>query len=121
MCQVKEMIIDNRIIYAADIKQKYIENIVDAASKCNQIDKVILFGSSLEDRCTEDSDVDIAVFGQNTKSKTYRSKAYEQFLKQIYGYDLEQDYDILYFKTGEESAQQIFKDILNGETLYVKD
>ncbi len=33
MCQVKEMRIDNRTIHVADIKQKYISNIIDAAKK----------------------------------------------------------------------------------------
>ncbi len=96
-------------------------NIVDAAKKCDLIDKVIVFGSSLEDRCTDASDIDIAVFGSKTKYKMYHSKSYDNFLKQIYGYDLDQDYDVLYFKTGEESPQQIFKNILNGATIYAKD
>ncbi len=121
MCQVKELKIDNKIFYIADIKHKYMDNIVDAAKKCDLIDKVIVFGSSLEDRCTDSSDIDIAVFGSKTKYKTYHSKSYDDFLKQVYGYDLNQDYDVLYFKTGEESQQQIFKNILNGATIYAKD
>ena len=63
MCQVKELKIDNQIFYIANIKHKYINNIVDAAKKCGLIDKVIIFGSSLADRCTDSSDIDIAVFG----------------------------------------------------------
>ncbi len=121
MCQVKELRNDNKIFYIADIKHKYMSNIVDAAKKCDLIDKVIVFGSSLEDRCTDASDIDIAVFGSKTKYKMYHSKSYDNFLKQIYGYDLDQDYDVLYFKTGEESPQQIFKNILNGATIYAKD
>lgn len=121
MCQVKELQIDSQIFYIADIKHKYMSNIVDAAKKCDLIDKVIVFGSSLEDRCTDASDIDIAVFGSKTKYKTYHSKSYDNFLKQVYGYDLDQDYDVLYFKTGEDNPQQIFKSILNGVTIYAKD
>lgn len=121
MCQVKELKIDNQIVNIADIKHKYVRNIVDAAKKCDLIDKVIVFGSSLEERCTVSSDIDLAVFGSKTKYKTYHSKSYDDFLKQIYEYDLDQDYDVLYFKTGENSSQQIFRNILNGATIYAKD
>ena len=63
MCKVVVMNVDNRKIRVADIKKKYMNNIIDAAKKCDLIDKVILFGSSIEDRCKESSDIDIAVFG----------------------------------------------------------
>ncbi|MBQ3794981.1 MAG: nucleotidyltransferase domain-containing protein [Butyrivibrio sp.] len=121
MCKVKELVIDDKKFYIADIKHKYMNNIVDAARKCNLVDKVILFGSCLEERCTDTSDIDIAVFGSKTKYKTYHSKSYENFLKQIYGFDLEQDYDVLYFQTGEDNPQTIFQNILNGATIYAKN
>ncbi len=53
MCKVVVMNVDNCKIRVADIKQKYMNNIIDAAKKCDLIDKVILFGSSIENRCTE--------------------------------------------------------------------
>ena len=61
MCQVTEMSIGGRTIRVADIKQKYIENIASAARECSYIDRVVLFGSSLENRCREESDIDLAV------------------------------------------------------------
>ena len=45
----------------AEIKLPYIENIVRRATKSPHIDRIVLFGSSLEERCTVDSDIDIAV------------------------------------------------------------
>lgn len=47
--------------------------------------------------CIENSDVDIAVFGDISKSAMYKRKSYNRFLDNIYSYDLKQDYDVLYF------------------------
>ena len=53
MCKVLPMTIGSRQIHVAEIKQKYIRNIIDAASQCDLIDRVVLFGSSLQERCRE--------------------------------------------------------------------
>ncbi|MBE5859453.1 MAG: nucleotidyltransferase domain-containing protein [Butyrivibrio sp.] len=119
MCQVKEMRIDNRIIHVADIKQKYISNIIDAAKKCTFIDRIILFGSSIEDRCTDDSDIDLAIFGNQTKYKCLNSKEYRRFAEELYSFDdFNQSYDLLYFKTGNDYSGILINDINNGEVLY---
>ena len=49
MCRVLPMNIGARQIHVAEIKQKYIQNIIDAARQCDLIDRVVLFGSSLEE------------------------------------------------------------------------
>ena len=54
--------------YIADIKHKYILNIVKLAELCENINRIMLFGSSLEERCTDESDIDIAVLGSNQKA-----------------------------------------------------
>ncbi len=119
MCQVKEMRIDNRTIHVADIKQKYISNIIDAAKKCSFIDRIILFGSSIEDRCTDDSDIDLAIFGNQTKYKCLNSKEYRRFAEELYSFDdFNQSYDLLYFKTGNDYTGILINDINNGEVLY---
>ncbi len=119
MCQVKEMRIDNRTIHVADIKQKYISNIIDAAKKCAFIDRIILFGSSIEDRCTDDSDIDLAIFGNQTKYKCLNSKEYRRFAEELYSFDdFNQSYDLLYFKTGNDYTGILINDINNGEVLY---
>ena len=50
MCRIIEMEVGSHSIRVAEIKQKYIKNIVDAAGKCDYIDKVVLFGSSIQER-----------------------------------------------------------------------
>ena len=40
MCKVLPMVIGTRQIRVAEIKQKYIRNIIDAASQCDLIDRV---------------------------------------------------------------------------------
>ena len=74
MCKITSFVIDGRTIHMADIKQKYVWNIINAAQKCDYIDKIILFGSSLEDRCRDDSDIDLAIFGNQPEGKCLTSK-----------------------------------------------
>ena len=121
MCKVLPMNIGTRQIRVAEIKQKYIRNIIDAASQCDLIDRVVLFGSSLDERCRDNSDIDIAVFGNLNPSKALSSKKYECFARQLYSFrDHEQAYDILYFKTGANNGGQIMQDIERGELLYAR-
>ena len=119
MCKLVEMKMGNRRIRVADIKQKYIKNIADAAEQCDYIDKVILFGSSITERCTEHSDMDLAVFGNQPETKCLTSKKYRTFTRRLYQFDDHaQPYDILYFKTGGNAKSFILKDIEKGEVLY---
>lgn len=102
----------------ADIKYKHILNIFEEAKKCKNISRIMLFGSSLEERCTDKSDIDIAVFGKMTKGKYLLSKEYRDFLHKIFTYDMDQDYDILYFMEGKNYKDRIMLDINNGVELY---
>lgn len=119
MCRVITMEINGRTIKVAEIKKKYIKNIVDAAQKCDCIDRIVLFGSSIQERCTEGSDIDIAVFGNQVPSRALASTKYERFARQLYDFDDHaQAYDILYFKTGGRNNSPILHDINEGEILY---
>lgn len=119
MCKVINTKIGKRSVRVADIKRKYLKNIVDAASECDYIDRIVLFGSSIETRCKEDSDIDLAIFGNVNKSKCLTSKKYERFLEKVYSFDeFSQSYDILYFKTGKVNDSAIMDDINKGELLY---
>ena len=80
--------------YIADIKYNYIENIAKQAEKCRNISKIILFGSSIEERCTDESDIDIAVFGSLSKSKYLRLKEFKMFQDELFMYDLNQGTEI---------------------------
>lgn len=121
MCKVTRYQIGDRAIHMADIKQKYIPNIIDAARKCDYIDKVVLFGSSLEERCQENSDIDLAIFGNQPKSKCLMSKKYKAFYDQLILYDnLDQAYDVLYFRSGKKDTSPIMREIDQGEILYEK-
>lgn len=104
--------------YIADIKQKYIFNIVKQAELCENICRIMLFGSSLEERCTDESDIDIAVFGKQSKNKYLQSKEFKNFQDQLLLYDLNQDYDILYFADNVQHNYLILQDINNGVEIY---
>lgn len=97
MCNLAEITIGDRRIKVAEIKKAYIENIIKCVPLCNAIDKVVLFGSALERRCTDSSDVDIAIFGKYPKSKMFKLKSYNDFVEAVVSYGELQDYDLLYY------------------------
>ena len=59
----------NQDILVSSIKEEYVKNIINCASLCNKIDAIILFGSVLEERCTEKSDIDFVVVSKYTVSQ----------------------------------------------------
>lgn len=121
MCRVVKMKIGDRNIRVAEIKKKYIRNIVDAASQCDFIDRIVLFGSSVRDSCKEESDIDLAIFGNQTEYRALRSKKYDRFTSQIYSFDDSgQSYDLLYFVSGKQYRGLIMDDIENGELIYAR-
>ncbi len=106
--------------YVADIKLDYILNIVKLASETENIDRVVLFGSATEERCKNESDIDIAVFGKMSKAKYLRSKEYDKFHTDVilYGGNFKQDYDILYFSEPAKNTGAVMDDIENGVEIY---
>ena len=112
-------------INVADIKKASISNIIDAASGCDKIDYIYLFGSALENRCKEQSDIDIAIISNISRSKLFKNKSYDEFTSKIYSKSLDQDYDILFFESQEDlnsSNDLICKEILQkGQILYKRE
>ena len=104
--------------YVADIKLRYIQNIAEQAKKTKKIDRIMLFGSSTEERCTEMSDIDIAVFGRPTKARYLDSREFRTFQNDIFSYDWDQDYDILYFSESNKETGNILHDINQGVEIY---
>ena len=121
MCRVKTTTILDTTFNVAEIKEKYIRNVIDAASQCDLIDRIVLFGSSTSNKCKNDSDIDLAIFGSETEYKALRSKKYDRFTSQIYSFDDSgQSYDLLYFVTGKKYKGLIMNDIENGELIYAR-
>lgn len=106
--------------YIADIKQKYIRNICDCAKDFDNISRIVLFGSATQTRCTEQSDIDIAVFGKKSQNAYLKSKEFKQFQRKLFSFDntFTQDYDVLYFCDGVEYKDAIMNDINNGAEIY---
>ncbi len=102
----------------ADIKYGHVMNIAEKAASCKHINRIMLFGSAIEDRCAEHSDIDIAVFGTQPKATYYRSKEFRRFQDEVYLYDVSQDYDILYFMDGSDQQAPIMHDINRGVEIY---
>ena len=112
-------------IEVADIKADIIKKFLEIAPICSKIDYIYIFGSSVEERCTEKSDIDIAIVSNVIRSKLFQSKDYKEFTNKLYNIDLEQDYDILQFnslKTIRESKDAVCYDILTrGKLLYKRE
>lgn len=112
-------------VEVADIKAGVIKKILEIASICPKIDYIYIFGSSVEERCTEKSDIDIAIVSNVIRSKLFRSKDYRDFILKLYSINTEQDYDILQFnsiKTIQESKDAVCSDILTkGKLIYRRE
>ena len=83
--------------------------IIDIAKNCSDIDAIMLFGSALEERCKERSDIDIVIFSKKTVNALSSKKSFDEFKRQLYFRDLSQEYDFLYFKSIDEIYQKIDK------------
>jgi predicted nucleotidyltransferase len=108
------------ICKVADIKVNYISNIVNSATICSDIERIVLFGSALEEGCKNISDIDIAIFGDKTEYKFLRSKQFKEFERQIYTFGEFQDYDVLYIQNGKKINGNIMDDINEGKLIYMK-
>ena len=102
----------------ADIKVPHIDNITKQAIDAKNIRRIMLFGSALEERCSERSDIDIAVFGSKSKGSYIDSKEFRAFKSGLFRFDWDQDYDVLYFKDDEECKDAIMKDISQGIEIF---
>ncbi|MCR4851125.1 MAG: nucleotidyltransferase domain-containing protein [Lachnospiraceae bacterium] len=102
----------------AEIKLPHIKNISEQAQKAKGISRIMLFGSSLDERCTQNSDIDIAVFGTKTKERYIDSKEFRDFKSNLFQFDWDQDYDVLYFKDGGDYQDPIMTDINRGVEVF---
>lgn len=93
-------------IHVAEIKKNSIQNIVNSAVECKDISGIIVFGSSLEECCTEESDIDIAIISKKNVNELSKLLGFKRFLSRLYEVDNTQEYDRLYFKSIEEIEKQ---------------
>lgn len=129
MCQMVPIKTNfNTEIQVADIKKEVIENIIESASACTRICRIILFGSAIENRCQEDSDIDMLVVSDTTRSRLYKDRGYQEFLKRLHAIDgYEQMYDVICVHGMEEVYQKqdsvsLFRDVIEcGQTLYRRE
>lgn len=117
MCQLRKIADD---VYVAEIKYDYIVNVIQQAKKCKNISRIILFGSSQEERCQESSDIDIAVFGKKTRNNYLQSAEFRKFSEEIFAFNNfdGQDYDILYFKDDCKMDSELMQNIAAGTEIY---
>lgn len=97
MCKLVKLSNDSDVM-VADLKRDFILNIIDSARLCKDIKRIVLFGSALESRCHSASDIDIAIVGDISPARFNTSKGYLDFRRRVFEYNLNQEYDMLYFK-----------------------
>ena len=86
----------------AEIKREHISNLIKHAENCKPIIEIILFGSSIEERCTSSSDIDIAIISNKTVTELDKTSSFKRFLFNVHSFDIAQEYDRLYFKSFDE-------------------
>lgn len=86
-------------IEVAEMKADTIIQIIKIAKICDKIDYIYLFGSSVEERCTDESDIDLAIISNVTASKLYSRSSYRKFKERLYAIDRDQEYDRLQFNS----------------------
>ena len=102
MCKLVTLKLDSGTIRVADIKKDAIENVAQNAALCKNISKIILFGSSTKESCTKESDIDLAIFGDQAKNKCLTSASFRKFTSSLYRFDdFNETYDLLYFQNGK--------------------
>ena len=104
-------------VRVADIKRDEILNIIKAASLCRNIDMLILYGSALENRCDEKSDIDIAIVSKYPISKLCKLKSFHDFTTYVYKYNMNQEYDFLYYKSYDEINKNKDSEMIASEIM----
>ena len=112
-------------IEVAEIKADTIKKIIKIAKICDKIDYIYLFGSSVEERCTDESDIDLAIISNVSASKLYNRSSYREFKERLYAIDRDQEYDRLQFnslKAMRNSKEPVCLDISSkGKLLYQRE
>ena len=112
-------------IEVAEIKADTIKKIIEIAKICDKIDYIYLFGSSVEERCTDESDIDLAIISNVSASKLCNRSSYREFKERLYAIDTDQEYDRLQFnslKAIRNSKEPVCLDIISkGKLLYQRE
>ena len=115
----------NTNIMVADIKEEYVVNILEKARICSNISSIYLFASVLSEECNEDSDIDLLVVSDISRSRLYKTKSYGRFLTGLHDRDdYFQQYDVICVHGMDELKKNrhrimLYEDLLaNGKELY---
>ena len=114
---------NNESIKVAQNKAPFIKNIIDISKDYSYILKIILFGSSLTEECSDDSDIDIMLVSDVPRSKLYKNKSYRDFLRRIHDKDdYSQQYDVICVYGAEvDREDDFYRNVReNGQLLYAK-
>lgn len=129
MCRMVNIVTNTgEQVPVSEYKKSQIEEMIQKAGDCTVIDQIILFGSSINMSCEEDSDIDVVIISRETVSKLSQNKRYQAYWERIYQKDhFKTEYDVLYFSSYQDIVNKkdkipICKEIIEkGKTIYQKD
>ena len=103
-------------------------NIMEKAVICQNIRSIYLFGSVLKEECEQESDIDLLVVSDVTRSKLYKTKSFQRFMVKLHDRDdYFQQYDVICVHGINELEKNknkivLYNEILtNGMELYRRD
>lgn len=120
MAKLVRLFEDSNIL-VADIKKKCIIGVIKVAEKFPKVQRIVLFGSALEERCSDYSDIDLAVYVDCTLGKLFNSSWFSKFKKEIFLLDLDQDYDFIPMAKKMSIGEEIKNNIESGRIIYESD
>lgn len=129
MCRMVNVVTNTgEQVLVSEYKKSQIEEMIQKAADCAAIDEIILFGSSVNMSCEENSDIDVVIISREPVSRLSQNKRYQAYWERIYQMDhFKTEYDVLYFTSYQDILNKkdkvpICKEIIEkGKTIYQKE
>ena len=100
------------------IKERFLRRFLEAVEKEKHVQRVYLFGSVLEERCTEESDIDFYIVGDVTLFKTGNLfSRLKEYMNDYDSWDITET-DIIYRNKVKHELEDLSEGFIKKENLF---